>query len=112
VVDVEVSLQGGYVKLKDVLIIRRAISEGHWAAPEDRGVTNILSSKQTLQVLLGLGEGLVPCENLTTCHYKYLHKVRSALLASASKTRKPKTQETSTNVEATLFTTNKEGTCR
>ena len=34
------------------------------------------------------------CENLTTRHYKYLHKVRSALLASASNktknTRKPR----------------------
>ena len=27
---------------------------------------------------------LARCENLTTRHYKYLHKVRSALLASAS----------------------------
>ena len=50
------------------------------------------------------------CENLTTRHYKYLHKVRSALLASASN-KNPKQTETSTNVTATLFTTTKEDTC-
>ena len=44
------------------------------------------------------------CENPTTRHYKYLHKVRSAVLASASN-KNPKTSETSTNVSATLFTT-------
>ena len=43
-------------------------------------------------------------------NYQYLHKVRSAVLASARKHTKPKHKETSTNVEATLFTTNKEGT--
>ena len=47
------------------------------------------------------------CENLTTRHYKYLHKVRSALLASASN-KNQKHKETSTNVTATLFTTNTE----
>ena len=36
------------------------------------------------------GGDLVRCENLTTRHYKYLHKVRSALLASASN-KNPKT---------------------
>ena len=51
------------------------------------------------------------CENLTTRHYKYLHKVRSALLASASN-KNQKHTETSTNVTATLFTTNTEDTCR
>ena len=29
-------------------------------------------------------EAVAQCENPTTRHYKYLHKVRSALLASAS----------------------------
>ena len=43
-------------------------------------------------------------------NYQYLHTVRSAVLASARKHTKPKHKETSTNVEATLFTTNKEGT--
>ena len=43
------------------------------------------------------------CEIPTTRHYKYLHKVRSAVLASASN-KNPKTSETSTNVSATLFT--------
>ena len=37
---------------------------------------------QTIEDLDSRPEAI--CENLTTRHYKYLHKVRSALLASAS----------------------------
>ena len=59
---------------------------------------------EELAVFTNMAPERLCCENPTTRHYKYLHKVRSAVLASASNKKKTKTSETSTNVSATLFT--------
>ena len=44
-------------------------------------------------------------------NYQYLHKYGQQYWRQPENTQNPKHKETSTNVEATLFTTNKEGTC-
>ena len=54
-VDVKVSMEGGDVETYDVLVVRRAICEWYRAAPEDRSEASVSSSKQTLQIFLGLG---------------------------------------------------------
>ena len=51
------------------------------------------------------------CENLTTRHYKYLHKVRSALLASASN-KNPKTHGNLDKRDSDSFHNHQGGTCR
>jgi len=55
-VNIKVSvLEGGDVETDDIVVVRRAIGEWYRAAPEDRSEANISSSKQALQIFLGLG---------------------------------------------------------
>ena len=50
------------------------------------------------------------CENPTTRHLQVLTQSTVSGIGVSQQTQNPKNTETSTNVEATLFTTNKEGT--
>ena len=47
--------EGGDVETDDIFVVRRAIGEWDRAAPEDRNKAIVSSSKQALQIFLGLG---------------------------------------------------------
>ena len=91
-------------------LLRQHEARGHW--PYDKGCDSCVQAREGL--LPGdvvMKEEMIKVVKIQQpVNYQYLHTVRSAVLASARKHTKPKHKETSTNVEATLFTTNKEGT--
>ena len=71
----------------------------------------IPSADQTLMDPLTFRTALANVKIQQPVNYQYLHKYGQRYWRQPENTQNPKHKETSTNVEATLFTTNKEGTC-
>ena len=67
---------------------------------------------EELAVFTNMAPERLCCENPTTRHYKYLHKVRSAVLASASNKKNPKQAKPRQTYQRLFSHHNKEGTCR